>query len=341
MYDLAIIGAGPAGAMLARLIGKQYRVLLVDEDRWMGRRSFGWASAAAGCWRPMRRGCCRGWAWDCRRACWRTRNCSWSGPSTSRGDSNGTTSVITSTWTGCNSTAGYCPWCRPASDVRLGCRLHTYELAGRRISPDARPGRQGVYGDGENRRRSGWGGVAGARADLGSSSPAPKKYFAIQEWVEADREHALLLFDLRSRDHRLLLLDDPQRQPPGHRGGTGPPRQDQREDSNCSRRRLGRLGHRVRQDRPAGRHIPPETRAVRQVCHRHQGSRLCSARPPAGSARAPPRGSATPFAAPRSLRRSCARASRISSGATTERPCPCGGTSSSRASSPASSSARP
>ncbi|MEN6425723.1 MAG: FAD-dependent monooxygenase [Phycisphaerales bacterium] len=27
---MAIIGAGPAGAMLARLIGRQYRVLLVD-----------------------------------------------------------------------------------------------------------------------------------------------------------------------------------------------------------------------------------------------------------------------------------------------------------------------
>jgi geranylgeranyl diphosphate/geranylgeranyl-bacteriochlorophyllide a reductase len=31
MFDLAIIGAGPAGATLARLIGKRYRVLLVDK----------------------------------------------------------------------------------------------------------------------------------------------------------------------------------------------------------------------------------------------------------------------------------------------------------------------
>jgi len=30
MYDIAIIGAGPAGAMLARLIGRRYRVLLVE-----------------------------------------------------------------------------------------------------------------------------------------------------------------------------------------------------------------------------------------------------------------------------------------------------------------------
>jgi geranylgeranyl reductase len=31
MYDIAIIGAGPAGATLARLIGESYRVLLVDK----------------------------------------------------------------------------------------------------------------------------------------------------------------------------------------------------------------------------------------------------------------------------------------------------------------------
>ncbi len=33
MYDIAIIGAGPAGATLARLIGKQYKVLLIDKRR--------------------------------------------------------------------------------------------------------------------------------------------------------------------------------------------------------------------------------------------------------------------------------------------------------------------
>jgi geranylgeranyl reductase len=31
MYDLAVIGAGPAGATLARLVGERYRVLLVDK----------------------------------------------------------------------------------------------------------------------------------------------------------------------------------------------------------------------------------------------------------------------------------------------------------------------
>ena len=36
MYDVAIVGAGPAGATLARLIGRRYRVLLVDKRRWEG-----------------------------------------------------------------------------------------------------------------------------------------------------------------------------------------------------------------------------------------------------------------------------------------------------------------
>lgn len=30
MYDVAIVGAGPAGSMLARLIGQRYRVLLIE-----------------------------------------------------------------------------------------------------------------------------------------------------------------------------------------------------------------------------------------------------------------------------------------------------------------------
>jgi flavin-dependent dehydrogenase len=36
MFDLAIIGAGPAGATLARLIGDRYRVLLVDKRQLTG-----------------------------------------------------------------------------------------------------------------------------------------------------------------------------------------------------------------------------------------------------------------------------------------------------------------
>ena len=33
MYDVAIIGGGPAGTTLARLIGEKYRVLLVDKRK--------------------------------------------------------------------------------------------------------------------------------------------------------------------------------------------------------------------------------------------------------------------------------------------------------------------
>jgi len=36
MYDIAIIGAGPAGATLARLISDRYRVLLVDKRQQPG-----------------------------------------------------------------------------------------------------------------------------------------------------------------------------------------------------------------------------------------------------------------------------------------------------------------
>ena len=35
MYDVAIVGAGPAGATLARLIGKKYKVLLIDKRQLM------------------------------------------------------------------------------------------------------------------------------------------------------------------------------------------------------------------------------------------------------------------------------------------------------------------
>ena len=36
MYDVAIIGAGPAGSTLAKLIGERYKVLLIDKRRFAG-----------------------------------------------------------------------------------------------------------------------------------------------------------------------------------------------------------------------------------------------------------------------------------------------------------------
>ncbi len=42
MYDIAIIGAGPAGATLARLVAGRYRVLLVDKRQLDGKASKPW-----------------------------------------------------------------------------------------------------------------------------------------------------------------------------------------------------------------------------------------------------------------------------------------------------------
>ena len=36
MYDVAIVGSGPAGATLARLIGNDYRVLVIDRRTLSG-----------------------------------------------------------------------------------------------------------------------------------------------------------------------------------------------------------------------------------------------------------------------------------------------------------------
>jgi flavin-dependent dehydrogenase len=34
MYDVAILGAGPAGSTLARLIGDQYKVLIIEKRKF-------------------------------------------------------------------------------------------------------------------------------------------------------------------------------------------------------------------------------------------------------------------------------------------------------------------
>lgn len=33
MYDVAIVGGGPSGATLARLLGKDYKALVIDKRR--------------------------------------------------------------------------------------------------------------------------------------------------------------------------------------------------------------------------------------------------------------------------------------------------------------------
>lgn len=39
MYDIAIVGGGPAGSTLARLLGKKYRILLLEKRDFCGKNS--------------------------------------------------------------------------------------------------------------------------------------------------------------------------------------------------------------------------------------------------------------------------------------------------------------
>jgi geranylgeranyl reductase len=48
MYDIVIVGAGPAGANLARIIGRQYKVLLIDKRALEGEKREGGASKCCG-----------------------------------------------------------------------------------------------------------------------------------------------------------------------------------------------------------------------------------------------------------------------------------------------------
>jgi len=52
MHDIAIIGAGPAGATLARLIGRHYRVLLVERRPLDGPDRFGLRKCCGGLLAP-------------------------------------------------------------------------------------------------------------------------------------------------------------------------------------------------------------------------------------------------------------------------------------------------
>ena len=48
MYDIAIIGAGPAGSTLARLVARQYRVLLIDKRQLNGSATHSWHQKCCG-----------------------------------------------------------------------------------------------------------------------------------------------------------------------------------------------------------------------------------------------------------------------------------------------------
>lgn len=48
MYDIAIVGAGPAGATLARLVGGKFKTLLIDKRPRGGRGAASPGGSAVG-----------------------------------------------------------------------------------------------------------------------------------------------------------------------------------------------------------------------------------------------------------------------------------------------------
>lgn len=185
MYDVAIIGAGPAGATLARLIGQQYRVLLIDRRPLDEPEQLSQGKCCGGLLAPdaqamlsrLGLGLPRSVleepqlfvvrAIDVPRRLERCYQRHYINMDRLRFD-RWLLSMV------------------PGSvDIRLGCRLHTYEAQGDRFrlvfgrdgSQFTEAARIVVGADGAGSR---------VRALLGLKGPAPKRYFAIQEWVEAD-----------------------------------------------------------------------------------------------------------------------------------------------------------
>ncbi len=184
MYDIAIIGAGPAGAMLARLIGQRYRVLLVEKRRLDGPEKFSLGKCCGGLLAPDAQGMLSRLglglpksvlqdpqlfvvrAIDVPHQLERYYQRHYINMDRQRFD-RWLLSMVPS-----------------AVDVRLGCRLRSY-------APEGEAYRLVLDKDGKGYQETtrivvGADGAASrVRAGLGLSTPAPKKYFAIQEWVEA------------------------------------------------------------------------------------------------------------------------------------------------------------
>lgn len=203
MYDIAIIGAGPAGATLARLISDRYRVLLVDKrqfanagsDDFSGKCCGGLlAPDAQGMLSKMGLGLPKSVlvdpqlfvvrAIDVRHRMERYYQRYYINMNRGRFDSWMLSMV------------------RPNVDIRLGCRFKSYESDGECVSIK-------LFRDGkiQKERARILVGADGASSRVRKltigEQPFPKAYFAIQEWVEADGQlpYFSTLFDPEITDY--------------------------------------------------------------------------------------------------------------------------------------------
>jgi geranylgeranyl diphosphate/geranylgeranyl-bacteriochlorophyllide a reductase len=185
MFDVAIIGAGPAGATLARLIGQRYKVLLVDRRPLNEPETLSLGKCCGGLLAPDAQAMLSRLglglpksvleepqlfvvrAIDVPRRLERCYQRHYINMDRLRFD-RWLLSMVPDT-----------------ADVRLGLRLQTFEPQDDGFRLVLRQGdkeqvetaRMVVGADGAGSR---------VRALLELEGPAPKKYFAIQEWVEAD-----------------------------------------------------------------------------------------------------------------------------------------------------------
>jgi geranylgeranyl diphosphate/geranylgeranyl-bacteriochlorophyllide a reductase len=244
MYDLAIIGAGPAGATLARLLGDSYTVLLIDRRRFSGPAD----DASSG-------KCCGGLlAPDAQRMI-------------SRFGLGLPKHVLVEPQLFVvraidiprrleryyqryyinMDRAAFDRWLvsliPPSVDVRTGCRFKSYESGrdGFRLdlldngSPVTETARILVGADGASSR---------VRQQTDGSQPAGPAYLAVQEWVEADgsQPHFSAIFDPQITDYYCWTI------PKGDRlliGAALPPRRETARRFETLREKLTSFGFRL------------------------------------------------------------------------------------------------
>jgi flavin-dependent dehydrogenase len=188
MYDIAIIGAGPAGATLARLVADRYRVLLVDRRQVGGLRGQdSWGKCCGGLLAPDAQGMLSKMglglpreimvdpqlfvvrAIDVRHRIERYYQRYYI--NMDRGRFEG--------WLLSMIPAGV--------EIRLGCRFESYERDGQGFK--IRLDRDGeVVTEGARILVGADGALSRVRKEALPDCPLPRAYFAIQEWVEADTQ---------------------------------------------------------------------------------------------------------------------------------------------------------